>query len=232
MLTRVCESQNIRTAMRNLPPELDGVEDSFASTFESDRRGTLPVEVGSYFDRHVSFPNTKRMTELPDDLYALLQRRNPNSNPSRKALLQPYIDYRRAIYARHNNAEANSHVIIGEYPFGKWNAARITDIIALHDGIQSGSSVAAYDLVVAVQLFIELSEDDTSKDFYRAQKREFGVGCLFYKRTRQEKRLIRAEDIVCHFAGNVIGEVPGIGKHCIHVLPLYRVSERYSVHFY
>lgn len=222
MLTRVCMSQSIRALMKDLPSDLDIVQDSFVKAFESDQRGTLPNEIGSYHDQTFTFPNSTKSKSLTDELYTLLQRRYPRALPSRRALLQPSIKYRRATYSTSDTSEANSYVVIGNYPHGDWNAAQITDIIIQQSG--SNSSEPAYRSAIAVRLFIKLSDEDAAKDFYRAQNRESGVGQLFYKRPLVAKTLVQVEDLVCHFSRNPIPKVPGIGKDCIHVRPLYRVS--------
>jgi hypothetical protein len=129
MLTRVCMSQDIRALLKDLPSDLDIVQDFFVQAFESDERGTLPNEIGGYHDQIFTFPNSTKTKLLTDELYALVQSRNPCTIPSRRALLQNYIKYRRATYSTSDTSEANSYVVIGNYPHGDWHAAQITDII-------------------------------------------------------------------------------------------------------
>jgi hypothetical protein len=227
MLTRLCMSQDIHVLMKSLPPELGSIGDSFAHAFDSDQRGTLPNEVGSYQDRVFTFPNSTKATQLTDKLYTLLRGHYPRTVPSRRAYLQPSIIYRRATYSTCDTSDTNSFVILGDCSSGNWRAAQITDIIV--QKTEQPNAAAVYKTVIAVRLFQKLANDDLVNDFYLAQRNEYRVGRLFYKRPEATTTLIHVEDLVCHFARNPLPKVSGINKDCIHVRPLYRVS-RMNVH--
>jgi hypothetical protein len=225
MLTRLCMSQNIHVLLKNLPPELATIGESFSRAFDSDQRGTLPNEVGGYQNQTFTFPNSVTVTQLGDEIYALLRSYYPGRMPLRGALLQPSIIYRRATYSTFNTSEANSFVILGDCYSSNWRAAQITDIIV--QKTEELNPVIQYRTVIAVRLFDRLSDDDLSSDIYTAKGRNFSVGCLFYKRPDTTKILVQVEDVTCHFARNPLPKVPGINKDCIHVRPLYRVSHVY-----
>ena len=150
----------------------------------------------------------------------------PHAVPSRKALLQPFIKYRRATYSTCGSSEDNSYVILDDYPSPGWRAAQITDIIV--QATREKQSEATYDVLIADRLFTRLNNQDACRDFYSAQKRNFGVGCLFYGRPEVTKTFVRVQDMNCHFAKNPLPKIPGITKDCIHVQPLYRVSTKLS----
>jgi hypothetical protein len=222
MLTQVCISQSISTLMHNLPSGIDVIRQSFVETFDSDQRGTLPNEIGSHHNQIFTFPNSTKTQQLKPEIYDLLQENMPHSMPLQRGMFQPSINYRCATYSTCNTSEANSLVILGHYPSDTWRAAQISEIIIQETSRES--SEVQYEAFVVVHLFVRLNNSDMSKDVYKAQNRTFGVGCLFYKRPRVKKTLIRVGDLTCHFSKNPIPKVPGIKKDCIHVRPLYRVS--------
>jgi hypothetical protein len=222
MLTRVCMSQNISTLMHDLPSGLDVIRQSFVETFDSDQRGTLPNEIGSHHNQIFTFPNSTKTQQIKPEIYDLLQEYMPHSVPLRRGMFQSSINYCRATYSTCDTSEANSLVILGHYPSNTWRAAQISEII-VQEKSREGSEIQ-YEAFVVVRLFVRLDDFDASKDIYKAQNRTFGVGCLFYKRPRVKKTLIRVGDLTCHFSKNPIPKVLGIKKDCIHVRPLYRVS--------
>lgn len=219
MLQKFCISQNIRSLIDNLPSDLQDVADFFVRTFESDNRGTLGSEVGNYFEQVISFPNTTKTSLLSAELFRLLVNHADGAVPLHRALMQPYFDHRRARYAAQNHSELDSYIIFGDYTSGNWSAGQITDIIALRCISESSQTL---ELVIAIREFYRLAPADAAHDFYAAQGH--AIGCLFYNRLANDKKLIEVKDLVCHFVKNPIIRVPGINADCVHVLPVFRVS--------
>ena len=222
MMRRLCMSQEIRSSIGQVPPELEGLQDFFANAFEHDARGTLQSETGSFFDNRLSFSNWTKVTKIPSDLYFLLYDRDPTRVPSSTALLQTSVTFGRATYSTASSSEGNSYIIYGEYPNGVWYAGQISDII-----VQPHENSDAYEVHLAVRQFDRLSEKDVAMDYYLAQRRSGSlgdIGCLFYKKKGANKTLMDIKDIVCHFMWNPV-PVPEVSRQCIHVRPLFRVSQ-------
>ncbi|KAH9895959.1 hypothetical protein C8Q73DRAFT_644239 [Cubamyces lactineus] len=97
-------------------------------------------------------------------------------------------------------------------------AGQIVDIF-LHSRLKAGKPVVEPFLIV--EEFVELTADDASQDPYRRfsdlQTR------LCYNRAEPTPRVVRLDDIHCHFAA-LTCKVNGISEECIIVRSLNRVS--------
>lgn len=221
MMRRLCNSQQIRASMAQLPPELEPLRRSFVMAFESDRRGTLQSESGGYFNNSISYSNWTVQERIPNRLYDLLRALNRDVVPSRTALFQTSFTFRRASYSTASTGRADSYIIFGEFPFGRWHAGQITDIM-----VQERSEGKGFKVHVAIRHHRELTEADKQHDFYLAQDRAGSIGDigrLFYKKKSRHTTLIDVKDIVCHCALNPI-PLAKVSEMCVHIRPLYRVS--------
>lgn len=220
MLTRFYMAQNIRAlVLEKMPEGTAEVRRSFIETFDDDRRGTLINDVMS-FDRDViTYQNSTRLSDLDDQLYGLLKSRHDLDYPSRRVFAQHNFWRLGAQYSARKWSKGESFVVVGSYPSGPWSPAQITDIFVLpSQGVPEGEA----RLFVAVTKFRSLADTDIARDPYRAQDRAHGVGLLSYVE-REDKILLDVQDIVCHFAHTPM-DIEHIATHCMHVLPLYRVS--------
>lgn len=76
-------------------------------------------------------------------------------------------------------------------------------------------------VLLAVQRYMPLSEEDKEKDPYRLWG--FAGGELFYNKFVQDYLIIKPEEVVGHIARTVLDSVFGITAGCVHVLPLDQV---------
>lgn len=129
MIRRLCTSQQIRASMARLPAELEPLRHSFVMAFDSDDRGTLQSESGGYFNNSINYSNWTVKEQIPQRLYELLCALDPDRIPSRTALFQTSFTFRRASYSAASTGRADSYVIFGNYPLGRWYAGQITDIM-------------------------------------------------------------------------------------------------------
>lgn len=223
MLARFCMAQNIRTLVKGLPTHLQGVAESFTKAFDSDGRGTLQEEIGSYSGSKATFENISKTTKLPVDLYNLLLQKNPNNVPFRRALMQTHIDFRRKRYATSEHSAKESFVVFRDDK-DAWRAGQITHIIVQRD---YSHEEPKYETSIVVQKFSTLRKADALHDPYLAQERREGLGCLCYTTPRAPKVLISVGDIVCH-SMCLANHFPEVSEDSMHVMPLLRVSIRIS----
>lgn len=221
MITRFCMAQNIRVMIRSLPAHLQEVTEAFTKAFDSDGRGTLQEEIGSFSDAPATFDNISAEKVLSKELYELLRNKDKTRAPLDRAFMQTHIDYRRKRFATASHSMSDSHVIYRGTD-GAWYGGRIADIIAQETFSQDGNKVG-YEVYLAVEKFATLRKRDRAYDPYLAQNRESGLGCLCYLQPRQPKTLISVGDIVCHsmFHPN---DFPGVSQPSVHIMPLLRVS--------
>ena len=76
-------------------------------------------------------------------------------------------------------------------------------------------------VLLAVQRYIALSEEDREKDPYRLWG--FCGGELVYNRFHEDYLIIEPKEVIGHIATTTLGHVFGIAIECVHVLPLDQV---------
>jgi len=113
-----------------------------------------------------------------------------------------------------DSSPANSYIICEHQ--GTQHCGRIKSIF-LPPGQEDTAAV-----LLAVQRYMPLSEEDKTKDPYRLWG--FSGGELFYNRFLEDYLIIKPEEVIGHIAKTALGHVFGITVECVHVLPLDQVS--------
>lgn len=220
MLKRFCVAQNIRILLQRLPKRLQAVSEAFTKAFDSDGRGTLQEEIGSYQNSRATYDNINNETILSKELYQLLRDKRENEIPFRRALMQTHISYKRKSFATFAHAPSDSYIIYTDSN-GACRAGRITDIIVQKN---YGTEKSKHTTTLVVDRFPTLGTTDAVMDPYLAQKRDVGfVGCLCYSDPLPLKDLIELDDIICHTMCHP-NDFPGVSREAAHFLPLLRVS--------
>lgn len=227
ILRRFCETQTLFSLSTALPGSLQALTDAFVRRFKSDIQGTLITDslVGD-----VQNPESNSLTKTPlDEETTLLLGEWKSRNPRLSTFHTP----RKATYRKrvtHNGSElkpgnvsfSDSLVVVGTEEV--WLAAEIVCVFDVEFYPKGRREVFT---LLKVRYFEELVAGDISNDIYRKFN---GMGRIVYvEGSGRRKEVVPISNAISHFAMTET-VLPRIKRKHAHVLPLFRVSSKFSRH--
>lgn len=232
MIEHFCSAQRLRHLMRAdcIPAQLNNLIAAFERSFNSDKRGTFLNDISAFCSAHninsVSLDGIgKKYVKMNDEIVELLDQYNRDNGCDPTRPTRPYAIFLDSLDAggvnyttrKNSKSQGNSNIIIGTVP-GIWYACSIKNIFVHAKDARTPDAAIAYFIV---HKYEELTGDDVIYDHYR----HFPIagGRLFYMTFEKDVKLIKASDVLCHFALTPYRLGTVAPKQYIHVLPLDRV---------
>lgn len=221
-LLSACRSANLRAILHD-QATLE-VVDELAKTFDTviggDRRGSRLSDLRNP-SQHLQILGKRKLKELETKISSALlaQSTDPDSLtprhlPDSNAYTYKKLVIRGTQFQTEDSLPADSHIFCEHQ--GIQHYGRIKSIF-LPPGQEDTTTV-----LLAIQRYMPLSEEDTAKDPYRLWG--FSGGELVYNRFLEDYLIIKPEQVIGHIAKTTLGHVLGITVECVHVLPLDQVS--------
>jgi len=192
---------------------------AFDTVIGGDRRGSRLSDLRNP-SQHLQVLGSRKLKELEVPIFAALlaQSTDPVSHPNHPPNQSAYTYNKLVIsgteFQTGDSLPADSYIICEHQ--GVQHCGRIKRIF-LPPGEEDTASV-----LLAIQRYAPLSEEDKMKDPYRIWG--FSGGELFYNRFLKDYLIVKPEEVVGHIAKTALGCVFGIDTECVHILPLDQVT--------
>lgn len=192
---------------------------AFDTVIGGDRRGSRLSDLRNP-SQHLQVLGSRKLKELEAPVFSALlaQSTNPDSHfnhpPDQNAYTYNKLVISGTQFQTGDSLPADSYIACEHQ--GDQYCGRIKRIF-LPPGEEDTATV-----LLAVQCYAPLSEEDKLKDPYRLWG--FSGGELFYHRFLKDYLIIKPEEVVGHIAKTALGYVFGINAECVHVLPLDQVA--------
>jgi hypothetical protein len=234
MMKQFCMSQNLRLlfSKHEMPASVDDLIGAFGASFSQRNRGTLLNDkfafdaLESTLNGPASRTPHRQLSDLPRDSYLLLRQLIALCNEPvveldsliPRAVMETEVNRLGETFSAASTSQGNSCIIFKEKS-GEWTAGLIRDIFS-HTRRQAKGTTLTETFIVVNQ-YASLRADHESLDHFRS----FCVGGrIFYDRFRPCAVLLKADDVICPFAGAPLS-VAGINEGCMYVLPLDKVFD-------
>lgn len=217
-----CRGANLRAVLHDQVTLkiVDELVKAFDTVIGGDRRGSRLSDLRNP-SQHLQVLGKRKLKEL--------------ETPISSALLAWSADFGGPVPSHppiHNAYSYNKLVICGTQFQTEDSLPADSYIFCEHQGIQHCGRIKSIFLppgqedtatvLLAIQRYMPLSEDDRMKDPYRLWG--FSGGELFYNRFLEDYLIIQPEEVTGHIAKTTLGHVFGISVECVHVLPLDQVA--------
>lgn len=217
-----CRSANLRVLLHD--QETSGTINELVRTFETiigtDRRGSRLSDLRNP-SQHLEVIGRRKLEELETPIFSAFHERST------------VLGHRAPHHSLSRNAYTYTKLVISGIQFQITNSSEADScIMCEHEGVQHCGKIRSIFLppgqddtatvLLAVQRYTPLSEEDSAKDPYRLWG--FSGGELFYDRFLEGYLIIEPKEVIGHIAKTELGRVFGIDAQCVHVLPLDQVT--------
>jgi len=231
MLRRFCQGQNLRVlfSRQHIPEVLENLIPAFETAFKNQKRGTLFSDslalARGTLDEDGQVPSSCKQSDLPDDVYLLLQdwvmTHDESCDVQRlcpRGVFLHHLDHLGKTFQVFSRSRGESTVVFRSSDMD-WSVANIRNIFTHSRRCKSEVIDSTFFVVNA---YVSLSNQDSKLDQYRIFPYSTG-GRLFYDHFLPSPVILEKREVLCHSAAIPDLEVEGITSRCIWVLPLSKV---------
>ena len=198
---------------------VDELMNAFDAVMGSDRRGSRLSDLRNPSQR-LQVPGKRKFKELEEPASSALLTRSgcqgglrPYRPPNPNVYTYNQLVIRGTQFQTEDSLSADSYIFCEHRGIRYYGRIKC---IFLPPGQEDTTTV-----LLAVQRYVTLSEEDRTRDPYRLWG--FCGGELVYDRFHEDYLVIKPEEVIGHIAKTTLGHVFGIVAECVHVLPLDQV---------